>query len=158
MAIKPIILEPNAGKLSHGPGGDRYVTKLSGEQTAGAFAMVEIAVAPGAGPPLHRHTREDEVFLVLEGTMSFWLDGRTVEAPVGTIVYAVRNVPHTFRNRGSVAARMMAWITPPAAEAFFRRFGEPQPGCGPPRDEVMIERIMKLAPEYGIEILGPSPL
>ena len=77
----------------------------------------------------------------------------------GAVVYGPRNIAHTFKNCSDRKARMMALVTPAAAEGFFRGFGEPLPGTSlPPSEEVMIERIMKLAPQYGIEILGPSPL
>src|SRR5262245_37631178 len=146
MTPRPKILDPHAGPLSFGPGGDRYVTKLRGDETGGVFSMTEITVAPGAGPPLHRHTREDEVFLVLEGVVSFRLENPAIEPSVGTVVYGVRNVAHTFRNGGIAPARMMVWVTPPNVDEFFRRFGLPLPNSTtPPPDNVIIERIMQLA-------------
>lgn len=159
MRLRPKVLAPEAGALTFGPGGDRYLTKLSGADTGGAFALVEITIAPGGGPPLHRHAQEDEVFVVLEGEVSFWLDDRAVEAPVGSVVFGARGVAHTFKNRSSAPVRMMVWLAPPTAEEFFRRFCEVPAGSSTPLpDELIVERILKLAPEYGIEILGPSPL
>ena len=96
---------------------------------------------------------------MLEGELTFWIDGQVQRAGAGAVVYGPRNIAHTFKNCSDRKARMMALVTPAAAEGFFRGFGEPLPGTSlPPSEEVMIERIMKLAPQYGIEILGPSPL
>jgi quercetin dioxygenase-like cupin family protein len=46
--------------------GDTYTVLLSGEQTAGRFAMLDMLIPPGGGPPPHRHDFE-ECFRVLEG-------------------------------------------------------------------------------------------
>jgi len=35
--------------------GDRYTLKVSGEETGGAFALLEALVPPGGGPPPHIH-------------------------------------------------------------------------------------------------------
>jgi mannose-6-phosphate isomerase-like protein (cupin superfamily) len=50
--------------------GDRYTIKCSGNDTRGAYALLEAVVPPGAGPPPHIHSREDEAFFVLEGNSS----------------------------------------------------------------------------------------
>jgi mannose-6-phosphate isomerase-like protein (cupin superfamily) len=48
--------------------GDTYTVLFSGEQTAGGFAMLDILIPPGGGPPPHRHDFE-ECFRVLEGSL-----------------------------------------------------------------------------------------
>ena len=66
----------NNGVLVAGEGrsiwviGDRYTIKCSGNDTSGAYAMMEAIVPPGHGPPPHIHSREDEAFYVLEGNSS----------------------------------------------------------------------------------------
>ena len=56
--------------------GDTYTLKISGEQTGGAFTLLEAVVPLGGGPPPHIHHLEDEVFVVLEGELLFTTDGR----------------------------------------------------------------------------------
>src|SRR2546421_9361542 len=48
--------------------GDTYTVLFSGEQTAGRFAMLDMLIPPGGGPPRHRHDFE-ECFRVLEGSV-----------------------------------------------------------------------------------------
>jgi quercetin dioxygenase-like cupin family protein len=159
MKTEPRFIERHAGRLSFGPGGERYLNKLSGAETGGAFLLTEIEIPPDAGPPLHRHTNEDESFVILEGELTFWLGGKTMRAAPGTVIFAPRDVPHTFKNCTSSPARAAVLVSPPGVERFFREFGAPLPGTdAPPPDDVMVERILKLAPTYGIEIIGPSPL
>ena len=40
---------------------------LSGEDTGGAYCLLDLRVAPGLGVPRHTHTREDEAYFVLSG-------------------------------------------------------------------------------------------
>ena len=35
--------------------GDTYTVLLSGEQTAGRFALIDMLIPAGGGPPPHRH-------------------------------------------------------------------------------------------------------
>ena len=52
--------------------GDTYTVLLSGEQTAGRFAMLDMLIPPGGGPPPHRHAFE-ESFRVLAGSIEVQL-------------------------------------------------------------------------------------
>jgi mannose-6-phosphate isomerase-like protein (cupin superfamily) len=65
----------------------------------------------GFSPPGHIHTREDELFLVLDGEVAFDVDGRLLLAGPGTSVYMPRGMPHTFRIESPVA-RMLGVIAP----------------------------------------------
>ena len=65
--------------------GDTYTLKISGEQTGGAFTLLEAVVPLGGGPPPHIHHLEDEVFVILEGELLVTVAARTLPAPVGTV-------------------------------------------------------------------------
>jgi len=45
--------------------GDIYTAKINGDETRGVYSVWEIEVAPNNGPPLHKHSMEDESFYVL---------------------------------------------------------------------------------------------
>jgi oxalate decarboxylase/phosphoglucose isomerase-like protein (cupin superfamily) len=42
---------------------------LPGADTAGAYCLVEVSLAPGVSVPRHIHTREDEAYFVLVGEL-----------------------------------------------------------------------------------------
>ena len=63
--------------------GDQQWIKLRGEDTNGAFAMVEQQNQPGTSIPTHMHTREDETFYLAEGKVQFTVDGSDVVAEPG---------------------------------------------------------------------------
>ncbi len=47
----------------------------TGEDTDGAFSLVEMIAPHGAEPPPHVHTAETECFYIVEGQVTFNLDG-----------------------------------------------------------------------------------
>jgi mannose-6-phosphate isomerase-like protein (cupin superfamily) len=64
--------------------------KVTGEETAGSFCVIELTAFPHNGPPPHIHHREDESFYVLDGSFSFLLGDRTIEAGPGFSVACLR--------------------------------------------------------------------
>jgi quercetin dioxygenase-like cupin family protein len=70
---EPAIARPEDPALMHmAVVGDTYTVLLSGEQTAGRFAILDMLIPPGGGPPPHRHNFE-ECFRVLEGSLEVWV-------------------------------------------------------------------------------------
>lgn len=139
--------------------GDVYRILATGEQTGGAYALCEARVLPGGGPPPHVHRREDESFFILEGEITFTLDGRSILARAGSFLQSPRNLPHAFKNEGSAPARMLILTTPSGFEKFLAEFAQPLPAFDSPPLTVTpadIQRLLAVAPKYGIEIL-PSP-
>jgi quercetin dioxygenase-like cupin family protein len=135
---------------------NRMTIKATAETTGGLFGLVESWIAPGASPPLHIHRREDESFWVLEGTVRFQTAEETVVAGPGSFVFLPRDVPHTFLVEGDEPAHMLTLLTPGGSERFFVEGGRPPEGPGlPPSGPPDIEKLARVAPEYGLEIVGP---
>lgn len=74
--------------------------KADGSETADRYSISEWWLEPNTqGPGAHSHP-EDDIFYVLEGTMSFLIQDRWVDAPKGSFVSAPGGVTHDFENRG----------------------------------------------------------
>jgi len=60
--------------------------------------VLEQVTPPGWGPPRHIHSREDEIFYILEGSYDLHAsdEHRTVSADASAVL--PRNVPHGLRN------------------------------------------------------------
>jgi quercetin dioxygenase-like cupin family protein len=56
--------------------GDTMTVKASAESSNGSLTLVEVEAAPGAGPPPHVHTREDEAFYILDGRFEIHIGDR----------------------------------------------------------------------------------
>ena len=138
--------------------GDVYRILASGEQTGGVSVLSEARVLPGGGPPPHIHHREDEEFFVLEGEITFLLGARRVVAQAGSFLQGPRGIPHAFKNEGAAPARMLILVSPPGFEKFLAEFAQLVPSFDSPPLPVTpadIEKLLAVAPKYGIEILPP---
>lgn len=59
------------------------------------------------GPEEHTHDAEDDAFYMLEGELTFVVDGDEIAAGAGTLVLVPPEVPHTFANRRDEIARFV---------------------------------------------------
>lgn len=131
--------------------------KVPASVTGGAFSLSEQLLPLGSAPPLHRHTREDEAWIVLEGEVSFFLDGEDQLAGPGTYVFGPRGHEHTFLVR-STTARMATLLLPGAAEEFFHATGHPAAALTlPPPAQPNMAALMEGMARFGIEMVGPPP-
>ena len=92
---------------------------LGSADTGGIYQLVEQQLPPGLGVPPHVHTREDEVFFVLDGEVEFVIADTTVIARAGDVVHAPRDVPHAYRGAGDRPASIRFLVTPPQCEPMF---------------------------------------
>jgi quercetin dioxygenase-like cupin family protein len=160
----PAVAHPDDPALVHlAVVGDTYTVLFSGEQTAGRFAMLDMLIPPGGGPPPHRHDFE-ECFRVLEGSLEVHVrDLPPVRLEPGESANIPANAPHMFRNAAEVPARLICTVAPSGLEKYFAEFGDPVPSRTSPapqladaeREERLARAIAK-APEYGMEILPRS--
>jgi hypothetical protein len=114
-------------------------------------AVIEEIVPPGGAAPLHRHSREDEVCYVIEGTFRIWRGDEVLDVNSGGVALLPRHQIHTFKNVGVGTGRLLTIIQPAGFERFFEVVAERRLG-----DHDMDE-ITAVAADYGLEILGPSP-
>jgi quercetin dioxygenase-like cupin family protein len=115
---EPVLTGPGAGRSHDGGNGSTIELKLSGDQSAGDWAVVEYRVRAGDEPPLHTHTREDESIYVLEGAITAYVADQQFEVEAGSYAALPNNVPHGFTVRGE-EARLLLTLHPAGAEYFF---------------------------------------
>jgi quercetin dioxygenase-like cupin family protein len=127
--------------------------KLSGKDTGGTYAIMEDQTPPEMGPPLHRHSREDESFYVLEGEYVFEVDGERIAAQAGSSVYAPKGTAHRFQNVGVTPGRLLIMVQPAGLDSFFVDIDEATRGAYEPDLSVVVPIFEK----HGLELLG-SPL
>ncbi len=150
-----IVRQPNQGRTI-GVVGDIYRFLATGDDTDGRYATFEAIVLPGGGPPTHIHSREDETFYVLEGEITFQVGDERVVAKPGTFVNMPIGQPHAFKNETDQTAKMLISFAPAGLEGYFFEVGQPFEGELPPKPtQEEIEKLMAVAPRYGIEITLP---
>jgi quercetin dioxygenase-like cupin family protein len=136
---------------------------VSGEDTGGAFSIVEERAGLGAMTPRHVHDREAETFMVLDGALEGWCEGRSTLVEAGTMIHLPAGLEHAFRI-ASGSAHFYTLITPAGFESFFTDTGRvltqpfggelPVPGPVPPEAVAQLQEVLT---PLGVTITGPPP-
>lgn len=157
MTHQPILKNPGEGRTI-GVVGDVYRFLATGEETNGKYALFEALVPPGGGPPPHVHSREEEGFYVLEGEITFTINGERVVVAAGMFANMPVGTPHSFKNESNKPAKMLISLAPAGLENMFFEVGVPLAEGAtttlPPTKEG-IEKLLAIAPNYGVEIKLP---
>lgn len=101
-----IFLPPGEGR-SYPMGRISAVFKADGDETQGGYSISEWWLEPHTqGPGAHSH-EEDDIFYVIEGTMSILVGDHWIDAAKGSFVLAPGGVTHDFENRSSSRAGVL---------------------------------------------------
>jgi mannose-6-phosphate isomerase-like protein (cupin superfamily) len=121
--------------------------KAIAAQTDGDFSLMERTVPPHGRRPLpHRHVSSSEAFWVLDGTITFMLDGVECDGGRDDFLLVPRGAGHTFGNDGDEPARLLV-LHAPAMDAYFTEldalWSRPEPPA-PEEERALMAR-------YGME-------
>ena len=131
--------------------GEPGLIKLAGADTADAVAVMHLTVPKLSGPPLHRHSREDEWFYILDGKLTWEVDGQRFTGGAGASAFAPRGTAHAFQNFHDETAHILVMVTPAGLDRFFEDVTALNKGLSQP-DYARVEQLMQ---SYGMELLGP---
>lgn len=151
----PLCVPADTGPSFWGPG-DRYTFLVTGEQSDGAYFIMEALVPPEGGPPPHIHRREQESFYLLDGTLDIQMGDKVVQASTGDFVHIPCGTVHCFRNSGSSTARMLLIFSPGGIEGFFEETLEPVADrlAAPPANmDAVVARYVEAAPRHGLQFV-----
>lgn len=145
MADNPYLVAPGAGLevVLHDL---RIVHKVEGVQVAGALSIVEHVIQPRVLVKPHRHTREDEISIVLRGSIWARVGGHEFEAPAGSYLVKPRNIPHAIWNLGPEPSLVAEIVSPAGFEHYFAEIAPVLRGRGPE----FTEQFYAITERYGI--------
>jgi quercetin dioxygenase-like cupin family protein len=132
---------------------------VTGKDSGDQLALGEVIVARGGEPPLHVHAREDEVWFVIEGEVTFQRGPERIEARAGDAVVLPRGVVHGFAVR-TPSARILHMYTPSGIERAFKELSTAAAGpvlpppAGAPSPE-MLSNLEETYGRYGVTFVGP---
>jgi quercetin dioxygenase-like cupin family protein len=154
--MKPIIRTPAEGRTI-AVVGDVYRFLATAEDTNGKYALWEAMVPPGGGPPPHVHSREEEGFYILEGEIALHIGEQRIVATAGMFANMPVGTPHSFKNESAKPAKMLISVAPAGLEKMFFEVGVPLPEGATmalPATQEEIEKLLAVAPRYGIELFS----
>ena len=117
--------------------------------TGGRYTVIEQITPPGWGPPRHIHSREDEIFYVLEGAYDLHVGDERLTVTAGASAVLPRHVPHGFRNAASAPSRLLCVIAPGGFEEYFLAVAKCSPAPNP-------AQLVELARPFGLTLLPPG--
>ncbi len=125
---------------------------LESSQTNGQIAMFEFLVPVGAKVPLpHYHENFDETIYGIEGTMTFTIEGKSINIQAGQTLFIPRGATHGFNNHGKTNAKALAIVNPGLiGSEYFIDLAEIVNAGGPPD----IEKIKAVFQKYGLVPIG----
>ena len=154
------IMEENEGE-SISVVGDTYRTIISGKQTNGEYAVIDMLVPSFGGPGPHSHAGVQEAFYILDGEIEFTTEQGKHTAKKGSFV----NIPkggmiHQFKNLKKNLAHMLCIVTPAGMEEMFEEIGTPVEAntfLPPPEmNSDMLKKFEIIAEKYGQKLYPPD--
>ena len=127
--------------------GNKQVHKLVGADTNNQFFEWIDYLKPGAGIPMHTHTKEDEIFRVQTGTVEFTIGETSSILQKGDIAFAPKNIPHAWRVLGDRDAQMLVSVYPAGMEFMFEKLD------ALPKGKPDLEKVASISAEYGIHFI-----
>ena len=136
-----------------------------GSETGGRFALMEYHTKAGNEPPPHVHEREHELYFLLEGSMRFYCEDKTLDIEAGDVVFLPQGKAHAFPCTSSVV-RTLIFVQATGKDAvaldkYFLAMGEPAASMVLPESALTYavddpERAIRVGASNGIRILSAS--
>jgi quercetin dioxygenase-like cupin family protein len=127
---KPVLTPPHGGETVTSSRGSSVEMKVESSQTGGEYGAVLWTVRAGEEPPLHTHSREDELLYVVQGQLIARVGDARVEVGPGAYAALPRGVPHTIEVVGEQATLLLNFV-PGGLERFLvpRKGEQPDPAA-----------------------------
>lgn len=148
----PAVSRPGEPKATARTLGLVYPVDFFADETGGVASMLTIEVPAGRGAPPHVHSREAEIFVILEGEYLFRAGDSCFRATPGTKVFLPRGLAHAFRVVGDRDGRHIVTAIPGGMESLF--FEIEERGLELPADAAALRALAET--RYGLTFLPPG--
>ncbi|MPZ08324.1 MAG: cupin domain-containing protein [Nitrososphaeraceae archaeon] len=141
--------------------GDTYRIVIGGDQTNGAYVLIDMLIPPKGGPGPHSHATFQEAFYIIDGEIKVITKEKTYTAKKGFYVNIPFNGPvHKFTNETDKTAHILCFITPAGMEKMFEEIGKsveadtllPIPQMTPEE----LKQLQSIAEKYGQKLYPPD--
>jgi quercetin dioxygenase-like cupin family protein len=158
----PITVDARAG-ANISVVGDTYRILISGSETNGAFAAIDMLIPPDGGPGPHAHSEIEESFYVIDGEIEFKSESGVYTASKGSYVNIPKGgVVHAFKNKTDKVAHLLCTVVPAGLETFFEEVGTPVAYGeflpAPHLDHDAVAKLQEIAEKHGQKVYPPDYL
>jgi len=137
-----VMYQPNEGERLEARGSVMFFKAVSAS-THGRLSLMERSLPVGGRmPPPHAHTEMEEAYYVLDGEVTFFVDGHQAKGERDCFVLVPGGVPHTFGNTSQREARLLV-IHAPGLDSYFRELQSLWSSAEPPSREAEQELMRR---------------
>jgi quercetin dioxygenase-like cupin family protein len=140
-------------------GGSLLLVRISSSQTDGRFLLTESFSPSGHGPRVQRFPFEERVYQILDGELTFLIDGKESVARTGAVVHVPAGVPHTYRVDSPTPARWLLFSMPGRQwENYIRAIAFPATSLTLTPSSIQLlpmEVVNRAVVANGFEVVGP---
>jgi len=101
-------MEDGTARARLQPDAENRFVRLRAELGVTSFGLNQIVLHAGQRGRIHAHERQEEVYLVLEGTLSLFVEGEETTVGPGDVVRVGPDVRRQLVNRGPETVRLLA--------------------------------------------------
>lgn len=136
--------------------------KALANETGGSYALWETVVPPGLALPPHTHSKEEEYWYLLDGELTWTVNGKSWQATKGDFIHLPRGLSHSFANPTDKPALAINSVAPGGFEQWLFEVGVPvadrsNPGKPPAETPEIVVNAISRAAEYGLTFDAPPP-
>jgi mannose-6-phosphate isomerase-like protein (cupin superfamily) len=146
---EPKALTYDAGASA--PNSARLLTP--GDNTAGAWSLVELTEMPATKTTWHRHPHSDQSYFVREGVFTVKVEDKIYELKPGGYVFIPRGTAHGHANFGSQPVKVLLTNAPAGFEQYLQARSDLSKTMNSSTPEFQ-KRMSDLRKRYDIEELG----
>lgn len=137
--------------------GDTYRILITGKETGGVYATIDMLIPPNGGPGPHSHADFQESFYVIEGEIEVKSEAGTYTAKKGSFVNVPKGgIVHSFKNKTDQTAHLLCVVVPSGLEEMFIEIGKPVTLGSflplPPMDPEGMKKMQQLAEKHGQKV------
>lgn len=130
--------------------------KVTLHDTSGDYDLAFGETPAGVlGPPPHSHKNFTESFLIVEGEMEFFVNGKGFVVKAGESVNLPQNTVHTFGNKSNSVCKWVNIHSPKGFRQFFEDMGVSENGTDAQKasvDEGIVAKVIATAANYDMKL------
>ena len=131
----------------------KFYSKMTADDTQGAYTMMEALVPPDSGSGLHRHWSFDEAAHIVDGKFECHIDGKETTLGANESVCWPRGAIHKFRNLGPGDGRILFICSPGRIfEDFIEQVSSSHVPTGTANSGPAVD-FRAIASKFGIELV-----